>query len=74
MSSKFPDWFPDDLRTELEGKAVIDVPVAGKALGHKSDAASYKAAAEGHIKTISTGDRRRRVPVAWLLAQIGLDV
>lgn len=56
---------------QLRGRAVVDVPTAGRLLGLGRSAA-YEAARRGEIPTLRIG-RRTVVPVARLLALLGVD-
>ncbi len=57
---------------ELEGKATVSIPEAGKLLGLSKNSA-YLAAQAGHIPTLRVGARRMVVPVAPLLRMLGID-
>lgn len=59
------------LPPELEGKLVVDVPLAGKCIGIGRDAA-YRAVAAGEIPSLKIG-RRVVVPVAKLLEMLGVS-
>jgi hypothetical protein len=67
MAMQVPSWLE-----EILAKPTCDVPEAGRALG-LSRPRSYAGAARGYIKTIDTGDRRKRVSTAWLRRTLQLD-
>ena len=50
---------------------VTTVPVAGTILADLSRGSSYELARRGEIEVIEVG-RRKRVPVAWLEAKLGV--
>jgi hypothetical protein len=61
----------EDVCKMLDGKAAVPLwPQAGQALDLKRGA-TYAAAAAGQIQTLQFG-RLKRVPTAWLRAQLGL--
>ena len=58
---------------EFQGKASVDVPVAGRVGFGLGRNASYAAAARGEIPTVRIG-KKIRVPVAQLLRQLGYEI
>lgn len=58
--------------SELQGRATVTIPEAGKLLGLNRNS-SYSAAKAGHIPTLRVGERRLVVPVAPLLRMLGLE-
>jgi hypothetical protein len=50
---------------------VVSIPQAGAALGYGRSGA-YEAARRGDIPTVNAGQRKKKVPTAWIRQQVGL--
>jgi hypothetical protein len=63
----------DEIRKLLNNNAVLPLwPQTGKTILGLSRGSTYRAAEQGHIKTVPFG-RLKKVPTAWLKAKLGLS-
>jgi hypothetical protein len=60
------------IRRLLVENLVVSIPQAGAALGYGRSGA-YDAVRRGDIPTVNAGQRRKKVPTAWIRQQVGLD-
>lgn len=64
----------DALRAYLRTTHTVSLwPFAGRALGNLSRPATYRAAANGGIRTLSLGCRKRVVPSVWIATALLLE-
>jgi hypothetical protein len=61
-----------ELIKKLKTELTISIPEAGEAIGVGSRNGAYAAARQGHIKTIRTGNKAKRVATSWVRNQLGI--